>query len=73
MQPRGKTCFLQHTEILVNQKSEKVVQKKPTVKIDVLKNQLKKCNLEVRHAFCNTQKALLAQKSQKVPWKLKHK
>ena len=56
MQPRGKTCFLQHTNILMKQKSEKVPQKKPTRKIDVLKNQLKKCNLEVRHAFCNTQK-----------------
>ena len=62
MQLRGKTCFLQHTEILLKQKSEKVPQKKPTVKIDVLKNQLKKCKLEVRHAFCNTQKALPAQK-----------
>ena len=59
MQPRGNTCFSQHTKILLTQKSEKVPQKKLTVKIDVLKNQLKKCKLEVRHAFCNTQKTLL--------------
>ena len=62
MQARGKTCFLQQQEILLNQKSEEVPQKKPTVKIDVLKNQLKKCKLEVRHAFCNTEKTLLTQK-----------
>ena len=53
MQPRGKTCFLQYTEILLKQKCEKVSQKKPTEKIDVLKNQLKKCKLEVRRAFSN--------------------
>ena len=57
MQPKGKTCFLQQQEILLNQKSEKVPQKKATQKVDVLKNQLKKCKLEVRRAFCNTQKA----------------
>ena len=51
MQPRGKTCFLQHTQVLLKQKSEKVHQKKPTVKMDVLKNQLKKCKLEVRRVF----------------------
>ena len=28
MQPRGKTCFLQHTQVLLKQKSEKVHQKK---------------------------------------------
>ena len=28
MQPRGKTCLLQHTQLLVKQKSEKVHQKK---------------------------------------------
>ena len=69
MQPRGKTCFLQQQEILLNQKCEKVPQKKATVKVDVLKNQLEKCKLEVRRAFCNTQKALLTQKSEKVPYK----
>ena len=67
MQPRGKTCFLQQQEILLNQKSEKVPQKKATVKVDVLKNQLKKCKLEVRRVFCKTQKTLRTQKSKKVP------
>ena len=67
MQPRGKTCFLQQQEMLLNEKFEKVSQKKATVKVDVLKNQLKKCKLEVRRAFCNTQKILRTQKSKKVP------
>ena len=58
MQARGKTCFWQQQETLLNEKSEKVPQKKATVKVDVLKNQLKKCKLEVRRVFCNTQKTL---------------
>ena len=58
MQPRGKTCFLQQQQNLVNQKSEKVPQKKATEKVDIPKNQLKKCKLEVRRVFCNTQKTL---------------
>ena len=69
MQPRGKTCFLQQQQILLNQKSDKVPQKKATVKIDVLKNQLKKCKLEVRRVFCNTQKTLRTEKLKKVPEK----
>ena len=55
MQPRGKTCFWQQQQILQNEKCEKLPQKKATEKVDVLKNQLKKCKLEVRRAFCNTQ------------------
>ena len=51
MQARGKTCFLQHTQVLLKQKLRKVHQKKATEKIDVLKNQLKKCKLEVRRVF----------------------
>ena len=58
MQPRGKTCLWQKQEIVLNQKSKTVSQKKATEKIDVSKNQLKKCKLEVRRAFCNTQKTL---------------
>ena len=73
MQPRGKTCFLQQQEIVLNQKSRKLPQKKATIKVDVLKNQLEKCKLEVRRVFCNTQKALLTQKSEKVPYKWNHK
>ena len=61
MQPRDKTCFWQKQEILLNQKSETVPQKKATEKIDVPKNQLKKCKLEVRRVFCNTQKTLPTQ------------
>ena len=63
MQARGKTCFLQQQQNIVKQKSEKVPQKKATEKVDVLKNQLKKCNLEVRRAFCT--QVLLKQKSLK--------
>ena len=55
MQARGKTCFLQHTQVLLKQKSEKVHQKKATEKMDVLKNELKKCKLEVRRVFVTKQ------------------
>ena len=65
MQPRGKTCFLQHTQVLLKQKSEKVHQKKPSVKIDVLKNQLKKCKLEVRRVFETKQEMASDLKSRK--------
>ena len=61
MQPRGKTCFLQQQEILLNQKFEIPPQKKPIEKIEVSKNQLKKCKLEVRRAFCNTQQTPLTE------------
>ena len=56
MQARGKTCFWQKQEILLKQKSEMVFQKKATEKIEVPKNQLKKCKLEVRRVFWNTRK-----------------
>ena len=56
MQRRGKTCIWQKQRMLLNQKSEIPTQKKPTEKMKVLKNQLKKCKLEVRRVFCNTRK-----------------
>ena len=67
MQARGKTCFLQHQQNLVNQNSKKGPQKKATEKLEVFKNQLKKCKLGVRRAFCNTQKALRTENPEKVP------
>ena len=59
MQARGKTCIWQKQQTLLKQKCEKPTQKKPTGKMKVLKNQLKKCKLRVRRAFCATQETTL--------------
>ena len=63
MQARGKTCIWQKQQTLLNQKCKIPCQKKPTEKMKVLKNQLKKCKLGVRRVFDATHETtLLTQK-----------
>ena len=67
MHARGKTCFLQQQQLLLHQNSKKVHQKKATGKMEVLKNQLKKCKLEVRRVFQTKQEMASDSKVRKSP------
>ena len=76
MQPRGKTCFLQHTQVLLKQKSEKVHQKKPSAKIDALKKSVEKMQARGKTCFLhhteNTTHSKVRQGSSKVQLPMKH-